>query len=355
MKASLKTISLFASAALLTFTSLSAVETVPVGYVSFSVNDESDLLVGVPLTQSPSFSGTAASVTGSTVTVSSSVPDISSVSSFLIVTDTESTLYGQWYQISSATSTSVTVVGDLESAGLAVSETFSIIPFWTLDTLFPSGGGVPSSPNPFNPSATIIVNDIQAVGINPGIDASYVYYDGSQGGDAGWYNADDFNLGVVGDTPLSPETFITIRNRSGGAATIVFSGTVPTVEVATNIVSSSTVRQDNLVANPFPAAFTLSNSNLVSSGAFSSSADPFSPTDTLFVYTNTTGVRPGPTKSFIYYDGSQGGDAGWYDANDFGLGLQGSYSIPAGAALVIRKAVGTDVSVAWSPALPYTL
>jgi len=334
---------------------LSAVQTDPVGYVTFTVQDDADLLVGVPLTQAPLFSGSSETVTGSVVGVAGTVPNLSSAATFLLVTDVTSNVYGQWFQVTSATSSTITLTDDVQAAGLETGKSFKVVPFWTLDSLFPNGGDIPQSSDPFNPSATLIVNDLEATGINPAIDASYVYYDGTLGGDAGWYNADDFGLGLVGSTILSPETYVTIRNRSGAAASIIFNGTVPTSEIASNVISSSSERQDNLVANPFPSGFTLVDSNLVSSGAFAASSDPFSPTDILFVYAETTGIRPGPSKSFIYYDGSLGGDAGWYDSNNFGLGLQNTYTVPAGAAIVLRKAVGSDISVAWSPQLPYTL
>lgn len=346
--------SLFTGAALLLASNLSAATTDPVGYVTFTAADNSDLLVGVPLTQSPVFSGAVDAVTTGQVSFSSTLPDLTDATYFLMVTADTSQLEGQWFTITSSDTSSVTVEEDLASLGLTASDTISVFPFWTLDSLFPSGGDIPASSDVFSPVASILINDVTAAGVNLPTVTSYIYHDGSQGA-AGWYDVNDLGSGLVGDTILTPETFIRIRNRSGAGVSIVLSGSVPTGPIANNIISRSAGRQDNQVVNPYPGDFTLANSNLVTSGAFEASTDVFAPKDILFTY-ETAGsvIRPGASKAFLYHDGSQGAE-GWYDINNLGAGLQDSFEVPAGAALVIRKGIGSDVSASWSPNVPYNL
>jgi len=70
MKTPIKTISLLASAALLSLSSLSAVETDPVGYKTVTIKGGGSLsLVGVELLNTSEFTGEFTSVGASTVTV----------------------------------------------------------------------------------------------------------------------------------------------------------------------------------------------------------------------------------------------------------------------------------------------
>ena len=68
---------------------------------------------------------------------------------------TSGTLAGNWYEVTAAANNSITVAEDLAAAGLAAADTFQVTPFWTLDTLFPSGGGVPASADVFSGNAFI--------------------------------------------------------------------------------------------------------------------------------------------------------------------------------------------------------
>ena len=354
MKTPSKTISLLATAALFTLSSLSAVETDPVGYVTFAAANNSDLLVGVPLTQSPVFTGVVDSVTTGEVTFAATVPDLSTSTYFLLITTDADPLEGQWFTVTDSGASSIIVAEDLAGLGVVANDTISIYPYWTLDTLFPSGGGVPASSNVLSPSAVIITNDVTGSGVNLPIGPTYLYHSGEQLA-AGWYDANNLGGGSAGNTVLTPETYMTLRNNSGTTATIIISGAVPTGPIANNIISSSSDRQDNQVLNPFPSSFTLANSNLVTSGAFSTSSNVLTPSDRLFVYSTTSSsIRPAPDKTFIYHSGEQLA-AGWYDENNLGGGLQDGFEIPAGSALVIRRSQGSDATVAWSPTLPYSL
>ncbi|MFZ9933178.1 MAG: TIGR02597 family protein, partial [Chthoniobacterales bacterium] len=131
----------------------------PVGFVSYTVNANSDQKVGVPMTQADVFSGAATAVSGTSVTTSG-VPTLSGKNLLLV---TSGSAAGSWEEIASSTGTTVTLVAPI--SGFANSNSFVIRPFWTLSSLFPNGGAVPISPDPENPTGLVLLNDLAALGI----------------------------------------------------------------------------------------------------------------------------------------------------------------------------------------------
>ena len=69
------------------------------------------------------------------------------------------------------------------------------------------------------------------------------------------------------------------------------------------------------------AALTLSATRLFESGVFAGSPDPFSPTDHLITYTNKDPLNPTGPVDYIYYDGSLGGIAEWYNVLNIGTSV----------------------------------
>ena len=349
-----KLIALLSGAALLSVSSLAAqtATTAPVGYVSVDVNANADLKRGVPFSQAASFAAAADSVLAGTVTVQSTVPDLTTESHFLSVTS--GTLIGKWYEVTGSTASSVTVAEDLQAAGLAASDTFTVVPFWTLDGLFPNGGDIPQSSDVFSPVAFILVNDVTQLGTNLAAGSLYFYHDGTQG-PAGWYDNDNLGAGVVGSSVLTPASYITIRNGTGSPITVTMSGTVPEQTVTNEIVSRSAGPQDSQVLNPFPAGITLAGSNLFEDGVIRGSSDVFAPVDLLLIFEGTpTGINPAASKVVFYHDGTQG-PAGWYDNDNLGGGTIDAFELPLASALIVRRAVGTDELISWSPTIPYSL
>jgi uncharacterized protein (TIGR02597 family) len=320
----------------------------PVGFVTFTAKANSDLRLGIPMLQAPSFQGSADSVSGTTV----SATGIETLSGSQYLTVTSGTAEGSWEVVASSAAGSVTLAAAI--TGFEAGDSFAVRPFWTLNTLFPDGGAIPASSDVFNPVASVILNNPTAQGINLAPDKAYIYHDGSQG-PAGWYDSSDVNAGLKNDIVVSPEVSIAIRNNTGSDVSIPITGNVPTAKFGIDIASRAAGQQDNLVYNQFPTSVTLATSGLVESGAMSVSSDVFNPTDTLIVYSSeSTGFNPAGSASYLYHDGSQG-PAGWYDSADVNAGLKNDVEIPAGASFVVRKAAGSDQVSSWDPSLPYTL
>lgn len=336
--------SLLAGAVLFTASNVSAVTTDPVGYTTSTVTSNADLLLGVPLSQAPTFSSKVDSVASGTITVTETIPDVTTNAHYVIATS--GALTGQWFEVTGSTSSTVTVAEDIETAGIVATDTFSITSFWTLDTLLPGGGGVPVTSNPLNIQSFIFVNDTTAVGVNLPIAASFFYFD--NGTTAGWFTAGG---SPAGSNVVSPESYLTIRNLSADSANVTITGSVPTIPLGNDVLSRSAGNQDNQLFNPYPADITLSNTELVEDGAVRATTDPLNILDFVFVYPDTsTGLNPAIVASYFYFD--NGTTTGWFTA---GGTPADSAVIPAGAAIVIRRGADTDATFSWTPPLPYTL
>jgi uncharacterized protein (TIGR02597 family) len=344
MKITLKTLSVLSGAAFFTLTSLSAVETDPVGYVTTTTPNGDDALIGLPLTQPPAFTGAASGVSGAVVSVTSTlVADAYNNTHYLLATSGANA--GQWSEVIDSTTDSFTTAEAL----LATNDTFKIIPFWTLATAFVDGEGIGAVGDPFNPSVTVSLNNLNASGINLSPAASYFYFiDGPQG-DA-WYQTGSFALSD--DVRLSPEAYIIIRNNSTSELSTVVAGTVPTNPSGTTVVGVAGAAQDNQLVNPYPAGITLAGSGLVD--VVASAVDPFNPVDTVSIFDgeNQTGQNLSPPRSYFYFLAGPSGD-GWYQTGSFAF--SNDVVIPAGGAFIVRKGAGNDETLAWNPPLPYSL
>jgi len=320
----------------------------PVGFVSYTAKANSDQKLGTPLQQASVFQGAASSVSGTTV----SATGLSALSgqNFLVVTSGSAN--GKWEQIASSASGSVTLSAAI--SGFASGDSFTIKPFWTLGTLLPSGGGVPASPDVYDPVATLFLNNAAATGVNIAPSFPYIYHDGSER-TAGWYDANDPDSGLADSVIVNPEVALMVRNGSAVNATITYVGSVPTSKFALDVVRRATGPQDNLLYNKWPSDVTLGTSDLAASGAVSSSPDVYDPADVVYLLPlGSTGYNKAPSQAYLYHDGSER-TAGWYDVSDPDSGSKDAVVIAAGSSLMIRKQGGANSTVSWNPDKPYSL
>ena len=323
--------------------------TPPVGYVTHVVKANSDQRIGLPMQRPPTLVCPSSTVNGTTVTAPSVTPITGE--HFLVVTS--GTAEGKWEQISSSSTGSLNLVASIP--GFASGNSFEIRPFWTLGTLLPNGGGIPASPDVFDPVAFVFLYDPAATGVNIPSSKAYFYHGGSPDYPAGWYDNDNVDQ-PQNNVVLSPEVALTIRNTTASQISVPVVGSVPTGKMALDVVRSASGPQDNILYNKFPADVTLVNSGLADSGAVSSSADVYDPGDQVLMYNlGVSGFNGAASASYFYHGGSVDYAQGWYNSSDPDSGLQNSVVIPAGAQVVIRKAAGTAGTVAWNPAIPYTL
>lgn len=320
----------------------------PVGFVSYDVNANSDQKLGLPMQQASVFNGVASNVSGPTVSASG-LPALTGAN-FLVVTD--GAAVGQWEQIVASSSDSVTMAQPI--TGFANTDTFEIKPFWTLSTLFPNGGNITVSTDVFDPVAEVLLNDPSATGVNNAPSLAFFYFAGDADYPAGWYDSSDPDAGIKNATVLSPESLITIRNRTASSFTVNMVGSVPTDRVAFDVATLVAGPQDNPVYNMFPADVTLATSGLAPT-AITPSTDVFDPGDQLLVYPlESIGFNTAAPVSYFFFAGDADYTSGWYDSSDPDGGLKNDVILPAGSAVVIRKAAG-KTATAWNPPVPYTL
>lgn len=323
-----------------------------VGYSKFGVNAEADRRMGIPFERPKSCSGTVETVVANTLSTTATVPDVTTDAHYILFTS--GVLLGKWYQVISYSSSSLTVNENLQAAGLVIGDNFKVVPFWTLDTLFPGGGSIPPSSDAFDPAAFVLLNDPTGIGTNLAANKVFFYYNGSPESE-GWYDNDNLGGGLAGSTPLEPGAYLTIRNGTSSLVSVAGYGDVPDNTVSNEILSRSAGAQDNQIANPYPTAVTLRASRLFEDGVVRGSSDVFDPVDYLLVYEGIpSGFNPAASRVLFYYDGSQVPE-GWYDNDNLGDGPIDDYEIDPGAALVVRRSSGTDELISWSPPLPTKL
>lgn len=349
------------------------VTTDPVGFVSVNNPANSDTPVGLPLARASVLQTTVVSVAGNVVTVSAGL----TASQFVYAAGTQTNHYylsvkstvapasstkGKWFEITANTgaASNATITADggastIQAQGLAAGDTVEVIPFWTLNTLLPAGGGITPTADIDSPQDLVLQLPQNVSGTNLGAAKSSIYStDVANLGVAGWYDSNSFE--ASGDDALVPDSYLVVRNK-GAAQTVTVTGSVPMSNKVTSIVRlAANTKQDNFVVNPFPVPISLPGSNLAESGAFEATTDIDAPKDVLLVYTGTeTGFNAQPSKSYIYStDTVNLGAAGWYDASTF----DGPYGvndkvIPAGSGMIVRKASGAIVDLAWSAPKPY--
>ena len=317
----------------------------PVGAMTFDVPDQTDFRFSVPLRQAASFEGVVESFTGASVDVGENVGDLVSSPHYLLVSS--GSAEGLWSSVVGVNGSLIQLEEQID--GLSDGDAIEVRMYWTLADLFPSGVN-PSfvSTDPYNPNGFILANDLNQSGINNSPSNVYFYY--SDGGtNDGWYQNGSF--GNADSVVISPETFLTLRNQSGEEIEILHSGDVLGTPFSVRVVASSEGARDNKVPVPVPVDVSLGELDLVGSGAFSKSSDPYSPTDLLLLYDQAqTGINTSPTGVYFYYtDG--GANDGWYENGSFDP--SDNVVLPGGGAFVIRKGKSSDTVTEWAIPVSY--
>ncbi len=365
---------LFLAAALAAISAVSngQVTTDPVGFVTYSAPANSDAPVALPINRTPLLQSVVTGVSGNVVSISAGLTagqlvyaaGVQTNHYYLSIKSASSAVVtGKWYEITGNTgaTSNASITADsagattIQTQGLAAGDVVEVIPFWTLNTLLPSGGGVTVTTDVDAPQDQILILPQTLAGANLSPVQSSIYTnDLANVSAAGWYDAG--TLADVGDVILIPDTYFIVRNK-GAAQSITVTGSVPTSNKASSIVRlSPTKKQDNFLVNPFPVAIALQQTNLFESGGFTVTTDVDAPKDLLLVYQGTeTGFNSQPSKAYIYTnDLNNVSVAGWYDASSLaGPFLITDKVIPVGGSFIVRKAVGAVGEVAWTTPKPY--
>lgn len=336
----------------------------PVGFVNVTIPASADGRLGLPLRRSATMASTVASVAGDAVTLSATAAECDTAfgvfqpSKHYLLSRGGST-EGRWYEVTGRTGNQFTLdrgaasTISIQAQGLAATNAIQIIPFWTLNTLFPEGAGVDASADVFSPQGQVKFTNQDSPGTNLPPSKTFIYHPGQQGPE-GWYDLDNLGGGLKDDQPITPDTYLVLRNP-GGNKTITVTGSVPIEKASTAVVRyQAGVEQDNFLINPFPIPMSLAQSKLMESGAVAPSPNVFAPTDIVLVFNDgASGFNVPPSGAYIYHDGTQG-PAGWYDLNNLGGGIVDAQSIlQPGRGFIVRKAGGAVQTAFWVADKPY--
>ena len=343
--------------------------TPPVGYVTLTVPAESDNYFSLPLQTASSWAGVSTGVSGDVISVAASSftasqyapgdPKVGATvsSNNYLIQVTSGALTGRQFKVTANGTGDVTVdpaaANTLAEQGFASGDSFVIRPQWTLATAFPGGAGFGSTNDITAPVTMLLVTDNSGTATDRAASGYYTYDDGSDTGLAGWYNVNDYTLSD--DLILDPANTFTARNQSLTPLTLVVSGTVPTVPVA-SLVTSDVDLNDNNLQISFPVDTSLAGSHLHESNVVTATSDITAPIDLVLTFDSTfTGYDPSATGFYTYDDGGDMGTPGWYDVNTF-LPVDSDLLLKAGSIVVVRKGQAAQLSAsAWTAPLPYTL
>jgi len=348
----------------------------PVGYYKLGAYDgsgnylgllsNSDTLISVPFTRPPEFVGTVQSVAGNIVTVTGA-PGWTT-GQFVYGTTQPKTYYalmgpsasgpanpkeGCLYTVTANTANTLTL--DLNGdtiASLPANATLTLLPYWTLATLFPAANANIS----FTPTAStrtfkteVLIPNYAQAGINLAYAATYYFID--SGTNIGWRLFGDATTTDHSNDILIPNGYFVVRNsNSAPTLPLALVGNVLPGKLATPLASLSTSAQDNAVAVVRPLDITLNESGLVpTDGSFVATTSTRSFKDQLLLYNNVqVALNKSPSATYYYMNNA------WRLFGDATTVDHGTDLIPAGSALTIRKASASSPStVYWLNAPTY--
>lgn len=307
------------------------------GFHRFTFKGSSDTLFSLPFTRPPAALGKVASVSGSTVQVSGSLPW--TANSWVYAPGTQTNTYylyfrsgshhGEYYTITGNGSDTLTVDVDGGSlSGVAAGDLVSVIPYWTLGTVFPAGKGVHASATSGTRLTEVYFPKLNGVGVNGGVSSIYYFRDGS------WRRVGE-GLVVKNDDVILPDMFVIVRNNVGTSTEVVTHGSVLGGDLSLVVKRNSGMLQDNILALPRPVSVSLNDSGLVASGAFRESLTAGTRTDELYVYDNSTPmINRSPSAIYYYRNG------GWRKVGAGNADVGAETVFTPGSGFIIRSASG---------------
>jgi hypothetical protein len=343
-----KTLSLFAGASLLVFSSLSAVTTDPVGYVTQTVPAHDGTgatlsLHSLPLKPSTTFSGSTSDVTGAVLTVSgtdfsSGYPDLAAVDANSKPLYYVETSDGLRVDITSVGTSDLTLSEDVEAA-IADVTSISIKKYWTIEDVF---GAASSS----DLSASSGITDVDKVLVADGSGSFEQYYIYQApvflGGGVSWAQVGEPTT-VDKSTARIPEgTLLMVRVGSTTRAAFTFTN-AGTVKLGAD--KSPVYQGINLVSFAYPVDTTLGTSGLQEAGLTAGS--------TVISADKVLVTENGSFKQYYLYEAPAflGGGISWAEVGQPSSSDKSGDTL-SGAVLVIRGDAG-DIN--WTQSQPFTL
>lgn len=347
-KSFLPSLALLLSATALPVTAATAI-TAPVGFIKLTTPASSDAFISTSFTRPSVYSGSLTGLSGAVLTASGS-PAWSANSLVQSLPGQPETYYvrfdsgnaaGRFYTVVANATQTVTVDWNGETPAAAVADKFSIIPYWTLGTLYPAaeaGTAFTASSSESAHGTELIFPDLASVGINLPASATFYFLGGA------WRKTGQASSTSFDSTVVAPDSYVIQRNQ-GTATKVSVYGRVPRSVISTVLnANGGTAKQDNAVALAFPGTVTLDASNLVGSGAFRTSPSAILHTDELYVFDYAaTGIKKAAASVYYHYNGA------W---RKVGAAITGNFGPTAvfapGTGVIVRKSgTGTTAATAY--------
>lgn len=241
MKVFIKTISLLASSTFFTLTSLAAVETDPVGYVSFKLA-EGYTPIAITFTKPSQFTGAVSSATANTLTLASA-PTLSGSNHYLEVVTSSANLVGERIDIASVNGNVLTLDVAAAHNTLSDASSFPVDTVITIREHYTVGDLGALIEEDVNSDLSFTLDGSDHILLYDGGFKTYLHYDGD------WYaffGANDIATNVI----LAPGTGLFFFRNPAAAV-----GTPTTIDVT----FSGSVRMNNFVQKLVPGYQFIAN------------------------------------------------------------------------------------------------
>jgi uncharacterized protein (TIGR02597 family) len=333
----------------------------PAAMFRISLRGNSDTRVSLPLQRPSLLEAVVVYGTGSTLYLVYNIPTLPPEGAYALVLT--GTLEGAVLPITSSSGTALTVnangynlagVKNEGVAGIGHGDFVAVVPYWTLDTLFPAGRGVHASATAAQRKTEILLFDDTVTGIGHSASAVYFYFAGLGSVPAGWLRVGAGST-PQGGTRLPPYQNFIVRHLIVTDSDLLLPGAVQMAGYRLPIQTRTANRdQDNIVALPVPLPIALGAAELVTSGAFAASVDGVTRADELHVFDNSV-VAQNKAASAVYYyvSGNAGITTGWYKVGA-GTTSMNNVALAPGEGYILRKrATAAPARVVWSGIPPY--
>lgn len=337
-------------------------QTQPHGTVVYELTGLSDNWVAPALTRPPVFAGQLRAAEGNLLTVMAN-PPLQAGQFALPAMKGGSDTYYALISSGSMAGLSLTIVDNgpdtlavdeagQDLSGLGFGDQVMVIPYWTLQTLFPNGQGIHGSLRHGVRGTEILLPDEKTPGINLAPRAIFYYFTGETDGGPGWRKIGGGLTVSMDHTVISPDSYLIVRQRAAGSTTWILTGAVPMSIQRTPVnILTADLAQDNAMAFPVPSPATLRESNLYESGAFAGSASHGQTADELLIFDNSSpGFNRAAAAIYYYYTGAANGGPGWRLVGG-GLDVLQDDTVvfQPGTGFIIRKASAEEpASFIWS-------
>jgi uncharacterized protein (TIGR02597 family) len=326
-----------------------------IGFVKMSTEVGGDTPTSVPFERRPvyvgvvsAFDDTSKTVTlqGAALSTSPQIFGLNGAQYSHYIHFTTGALAGEYHPLTGNGTDTVTLdTGESLAALTAEADNAKVIPFWTLDTLFPGGEGITGSTSLASSNTALLMWPSASSGTNVPPSFVYSYFSPL----SIWVEA---TTGITdqGGQIIAPDMPFVVRENGSTTNTLVFSGRVPKDPITINISTSSTEITDNPIALFRPVGSTLNQSGLLnangtSNGAFEPSTSLVSPVDTVLIFDdNATGPNKAPSFVYSYFQPL----SRWVEATD-GIVDKGDVPIfDGGKTFFIRKGIADGMTKKWT-------